>query len=216
MRLLWEWETEGSTPISSMLWLLFTNYWRPLLYSQVQAHWHVWARNVFLSTESLTVIVVVVVKVVVVVVPLPLLLLLLLIIIIMIKTLKGAIWDCLNNVFTAPRTVSNKYILVQVRQGTAVCKSHATHQTLNTCNTPHAMWQEGPVQLLSLTELISHLSHLYFIGWNHEPMKEGRKLKCQGKKPWWPASANATSYSPKIQAPTKTRTCTVALMACAC
>ena len=38
-----------------------------------------------------------------------------------------------------------------------------------------AMWHEGTAQLLSLTELKSHLFELYFIDWTIKPMKEGRK-----------------------------------------
>ena len=38
-----------------------------------------------------------------------------------------------------------------------------------------ATWYEGTAQLLSLTELKSHLFELYFVGWIIKPMKEGRK-----------------------------------------
>ena len=34
-----------------------------------------------------------------------------------------------------------------------------------------ATWYKGTAQLLSLTELKSHLFELYFIGWNFKPMK---------------------------------------------
>ena len=54
-----------------------------------------------------------------------------------------------------------------------------------TCNTSsayhmqhvvlRATWYEGTAQLLSLTELKSHLFELYFVGWIIKPMKEGRK-----------------------------------------
>ena len=38
-------------------------------------------------------------------------------------------------------------------------------------------WYKGTAQLLSLTELKSHLFELYFVGWIIKPMKEGRKLE---------------------------------------
>ena len=41
--------------------------------------------------------------------------------------------------------------------GAIVCKSHATYQALVMCNMLSAMWYDGPAQLLSLTELKSHL-----------------------------------------------------------
>ena len=44
-------------------------------------------------------------------------------------------------------------------------------------------------------------------------MKEGRKLKYPEKNPWEQASENATYYSLKIQAPSETWTCIVALLA---
>ena len=47
----------------------------------------------------------------------------------------------------------------------------------------HATWYEGTVQLLSLTELKSHLFELYFIGWTIKLMKEGRKPECPEKTP---------------------------------
>ena len=62
-----------------------------------------------------------------------------------------------------------------------------------TCNTSsayhvqhvvlRATWYEGAAQLLSLTELKSHLFELYFIGWTIKPMKEGRKLEYPEKTP---------------------------------
>ena len=62
-----------------------------------------------------------------------------------------------------------------------------------TCNTSsayhvqhvvlRATWYEGTAQLLSLTELKSHLFQLYFVGWIIKPMKEGRKPEYQEKTP---------------------------------
>ena len=46
-----------------------------------------------------------------------------------------------------------------------------------------ATWYEGTAQLLSLTELKSHLFELYFIGWTIKPMKEGRKPEYPEKTP---------------------------------
>ena len=46
-----------------------------------------------------------------------------------------------------------------------------------------ASWYEGTAQLLSLTELKSHLFELYFIGWTIRPMKEGRKPEYLEKTP---------------------------------
>ena len=62
-----------------------------------------------------------------------------------------------------------------------------------TCNTSgayhmqrvvlRATWCEGTAQLLSLTELKSHLFELYFVGWIIKPMKEGRKPEYPEKTP---------------------------------
>ena len=62
-----------------------------------------------------------------------------------------------------------------------------------TCNTSSAYhvqhvvlcatWYEGTAQLLSLTELKSHLSELCFVGWIIKPMKEGRKPEHPEKTP---------------------------------
>ena len=46
-----------------------------------------------------------------------------------------------------------------------------------------ATWYKGTAQLLSLTELKSHLFELYFIGWTIKPMKEGRKPEYPEKTP---------------------------------
>ena len=46
-----------------------------------------------------------------------------------------------------------------------------------------AMCYEWTVQLLSLTELKSHLFELCFIGWTIKPMKEGRKPEYPEKTP---------------------------------
>ena len=46
-----------------------------------------------------------------------------------------------------------------------------------------ATWYEGTAQLLSLTELKSHLFELYYIGWTIKQMKEGRKPEHPEKTP---------------------------------
>ena len=77
-----------------------------------------------------------------------------------------------------------------------------------------ATWYEGTAQLLSLTELKSHLFELYFVGWTIKPMKElGEETGIPGESLWRQASENATYYSPKIQVPSETRTRAVALVA---
>ena len=47
----------------------------------------------------------------------------------------------------------------------------------------HATWYVGTAQLLSLTELKSHLFELYFVGWIIKPMKVGRKPEYLEKTP---------------------------------
>ena len=77
-----------------------------------------------------------------------------------IIALKGAIPDFLQS----PHCATNR--LQHVRSsdpGAIVCKSRATtRRTLITCNMSRATWYEGTAQLLSLTELKSHLFELYF------------------------------------------------------
>ena len=71
--------------------------------------------------------------------------------------LKGAIRDFLHS----PHCAAN--CLQHVRSsgpGAIVCKSRATHRALITCNMG-GTWYEGTAQLLSLTELKSHLFQLY-------------------------------------------------------
>ena len=92
-----------------------------------------------------------------------------------------------------------------------------------TCNTTsayhvqhvvlRATWYEGTAQLLSLTELKSHSFELYFVGWIIKPDEGGEETRVPGENPWRRASENATYYSPKIQAPSETRTRAVALVA---
>ena len=56
---------------------------------------------------------------------------------------------------TAPRTISDTH--AQVARAQSCAKPRATHRAHITCNTLRATWNEGTAQLLSLTELKSHL-----------------------------------------------------------
>ena len=67
------------------------------------------------------------------------------------------------NLLTAPRTVCNTYAQVAWAQP---CVNHVQHiERLSRASVIlRATWYEGTAQLLSLTELKSHLFELYFIG----------------------------------------------------
>ena len=125
------------------------------------------------------------------------------IIIIIIIAFKGTIRDF----WQAPHSAASR--LRHVRSsgpGTIVYTSsayHVQHVVLR------ATWYEGTAQLLSLTEYKSHLFELYFIGWDINRWRRG----VPGGNPWRRASENATYYSPNIQAPSETRTRTIALVA---
>ena len=67
-----------------------------------------------------------------------------------------------------------------------------------------ATWYEGTAQLLSLIELKSHLFELYFLAGPLNRWRRGGNRSTR-RKPLR-ASENATYYSPKIQAPSETRT----------
>ena len=73
------------------------------------------------------------------------------------------------NLLTAPQTVSNTYAQVAWAQP---CANHVQHiERLSRASVMlHATWYEGTAQILSLTELKSHLFELYFIGWTIKPM----------------------------------------------
>ena len=62
-----------------------------------------------------------------------------------------------------------------------------TCNTLSAYHVQHvvlcATWYERTAQLLSLTELKSHLFELYFVGWTIKPKKEGRKPEYPEKTP---------------------------------
>ena len=95
------------------------------------------------------------------------------IIIIIIITFRGAVQDFLQSL-AAPRTVSNAYTQLPGRNRVQItCNtSSANHVQLVVLS---ATWYEGTAQLLSLTELKSHLFEFLFYWLNHLPMKEGRK-----------------------------------------
>ena len=84
------------------------------------------------------------------------------------------LFEIFYNLLTAPRTVSNTYAQVARAQ---LCANHLQHieRLARASVMLRAIWYEGTAQLLSLTELKSHLFELYFIGWTIKPMKEGRK-----------------------------------------
>ena len=102
------------------------------------------------------------------------------IIILIIIAFKGAIRDFLQS----PHSAAN--CLQHVRSsglGAIVSKSRATHRMLITCVMLRATWYEGSAQILSWTELKSHLFELCFIGWTIKSMKEGRKPEYPEKTP---------------------------------
>ena len=66
-------------------------------------------------------------------------------------------------------------------QGGIICKSRATCRALITCNMSCATWYEGTAQRLSLTEFISHLFHLYLIGWTFNWWRRGGNRSIRGK-----------------------------------
>ena len=90
--------------------------------------------------------------------------------IIIIIALKGVIRDFLQS----PHCTANP--LQHVRSsgpGAIMCRSHATSSAYTRATSSayhmqhvviHATWYEGTAQLLSLTQLKSHLFEVYFIG----------------------------------------------------
>ena len=104
------------------------------------------------------------------------------VIVIVIITFKGAIRDFLT-ISSLPCKPS------QTRTLKWPGRNHVqiTCNTLSTYYMQHvvlcATWYEGTAQLLSLTELKSHLFELYLTGWTIQPMKEGRKLEYPEKTP---------------------------------
>ena len=75
-----------------------------------------------------------------------------------------------------------------------------------------ATWYEGTAQLLNLTELKLNLFEIYFIDWTIND-DGGEETGVPRENPWRWASENVTSYSLKIQAPSKTRIRTITLVA---
>ena len=74
-----------------------------------------------------------------------------------------ALFEIFYSLLTAPRTVSNTYAQVARVQS---CANHVQHiERLSHASVMlRATWYEGTTQLLSLTELKSHLFELYCIG----------------------------------------------------
>ena len=79
------------------------------------------------------------------------------------KSHSKALFEIFYNFLTAPQTVSNTYAQVTQAQP---CTNHMQHiERLSHASVMlRATWYEGTAQLLSLTELKSHLFELYFIG----------------------------------------------------
>ena len=121
------------------------------------------------------------------------------IIIIIIIAFKGAIWDFLQS----PHSAMN--CLQHARSsglGAIVCKSRATHPALVTRKC-HVKFDR--VEIAFIWALFYWLNHLTDEG--------GEETGVPRENPWRRASENATYYSPKIQAPSETRTHAVALLA---
>ena len=103
-------------------------------------------------------------------------------VLIIIIAFKGAIRDFFYNLLTESRTVSNTYAQVAQAQP---CANHVQHieRLSRSIVMLRAIWYEGTAQLLSWTELKSHLFELYFVGLIIKPMKEGRKPEYPEKTP---------------------------------
>ena len=130
---------------------------------------------------------------------------------IIIIAFKGAI----RNLSQSPHSAAN--CLQHVRSsgpGATVCKSRATHWALITCKchvTCHLVRRDSSAIKFDRVE-IAFIWALFLLA---EPLNRWRRggNRSTRRKPWWWASENATYYSPKIQAPSKTRTHAVALVA---
>ena len=72
---------------------------------------------------------------------------------------------------------------------------------------------KGTAQLSSLTEIKFHFISALLVGETIQPMKEREETGVAAENPWRRASENTTYYSPTIQAPSETQTCTIALAA---
>ena len=99
--------------------------------------------------------------------------------IIIIIAFKGAIRDFLHS----PHSAVN--CLQHIRSSGPGATNHVQHiERLSRASVMlRATWYEGTAQLLSLTELKSHLFELYFIGWTIKLMKKGRKPEYLEKTP---------------------------------
>ena len=90
------------------------------------------------------------------------------IIIIIIIAFKGAIWDFFTIYWLRP-----KLSLTHMLKRPGRNRVQITCNTLSTYHMQHATRYEGTAQLLSLTELKSHLFQLYFIHWNINQWRRG-------------------------------------------
>ena len=100
---------------------------------------------------------------------------------IIIIAFKGAIRDF----WQYPHSTVNCLQHVRSSGPAQSCANHVQHiEPLSRASVMlRATWFEGTAQLLSLTELKSHLFELYFIDWTIKPMKERRKPEYPEKTP---------------------------------
>ena len=126
-----------------------------------------------------------------------------LIIIIIIIAFKGAIRDFLQS----PHSAANCFQHARSRAQAQPCANHVQHnERLSRASVIlRATWYEGTAQLISLTELKSHLFEFILLAESLNQWRRGGNRRR--------ALENATYYSPKIQAPSKTRTRAGALVA---
>ena len=123
---------------------------------------------------------------------------------------KGAIRDFLQS----PHSAAN--LLQHVRSsgpGAIVCKSRATHRALITCKchvTCHLVQRDSSAIKFDRVEIAFIWALFYWL--NHQTDEGGEETGVSGENPRRRASENATYYSPKIQAPSETRTRAVALV----
>ena len=125
--------------------------------------------------------------------------------------LKGAVQDFFYNLLTAPRTVSNTYALVGRTQSGTNHVQHIERLSRATCRVPRGT-KGQLMQLLNLTELKSHLFSLYLNGLTMNRSRRGGNWSTR-RKPLTKSFRKCHVLSQKIQAPSETRTRTLALVA---
>ena len=136
------------------------------------------------------------------------------IIIIIIIIAFKALFEIFYNLLTAPLTVSNWQHIRSSGQGAIVCKSRSTHQALITCKchvTCHLVRRDRSAIKFDRVEITFIWALFYWL--NNYANEGGEETRVPIENPWQQASENATYYSPKIQAPSKTRIRAAALVA---